>query len=291
MRTTRMRTGLMVALTVVAVGAAALGTAAAATALQEGDRSPEGLIDRLVALEGDLPPRLPSEVIISEEETWAEFPGDFTGARVAYDAVADDARQLFIDAEEGEGPVPAAVADAARAILLEREAYDLLAEWKSHDLAFPLDASDSLGVATGADEPYGKAETGLRLMLDANERAVTAYEILRDTDLADAAERSVFEAAYAEARAYESDTRPLIHAAISEQSTQVIRRLDRFDTTAPGTEARARTYRFVCIDREAFVDAEEGAFELPESLVALEQLPAADCPDLDNDNQVTVVGS
>lgn len=290
MRTSRMRMGLTVVLIVSAIAAAALGTAAAATALQEADRSPEGLIDRLVEIAGDLPPALPAEVLISEDETWAEFPGDYTGARVAYDAVADDARQLFIDAEEADGPVPAAVADAARAILIQREAYGLLAEWESHDLSFPLESSDSLGVATDVDELYGVAETGLRLLLDANERAVTAYEILRDTEAADASERSFLDAAYATALAYESDTRPLIHRAISEQTTQVIRPVDRFETTAPGTEARARTYRFVCIDREAYGSSEVD-LSLPEGLAALEQVPAADCPDLQNDNQVTVVGN
>lgn len=291
MRTTRMRMGFTVVLTVAAVAAAALGTSAAATALQEADRSPEGLIDRLVELEQEVPPALPAEVIIDEEETWAEFPGDFTGARVAYDAIADEARQLFIDANDADGPVPAAVSDAARALLIEREAYGLLAEYESHDLSFPLEASDGIGVATDVDELYGKAQVGLTLLLDANDRALTAYEILRDTEVADATERSFFDAAFSAARTYDAEIRPQIHRAISEETTQVIRPIERFETTAPGTEARARVYRFTCIDREAYLANDAATLDLPETLAALDQVPAADCPDLPNDNQLTVVGN
>lgn len=282
---------LSTALTLAALAAVGVGGQAAATALQEADTSPEGLIDRLVAIEQELPDLPPDDVIIIPEETWAEFPGDFTGARFELDNLADRARELFIDAEEAAGPEADAVGDAARAILIQREGYTLLAEWEEHDLAFPLDAADELAVNTGADELTGVAEAGLRLVLDANARWLAAHEILRDTELADATEQQVFAGAYDTARDFDSRTRPLIHRALSLDTTQVLRPVDRFETTAPGTEARARTMRVVCIDREAYLAGDSVTFELPETLAALGQVPAVDCPDLTNGNEVRLVGN
>lgn len=281
---------LSTALTLVAVAAVAFGGQVAAAALQgEGD-GPEALIDRLVEIERELPDLPPDDVILIEDETWADFPGDFTGARFALDDLADRTRELFIAAEEADGPEADAVADAARAILLQREGYARLSVWEDHDLAFPLDVRDDRDVATGADELYGHAETGLRLLLDANARWSTAHEVLRDSELADAEEQQLFELAYDRARDFDRRTRPLIHRALSLQTTQVLRPVDRFETTAPGTEARARTMRIVCIDREAYLNGGALDLELPETLAALSQEPAIDCPDLDNGNEVRPVG-
>ncbi|MBW3659062.1 MAG: hypothetical protein KY457_10525 [Actinobacteria bacterium] len=288
--TSRKRTAGSVVLALGALVVAALGTTAAATALQAEDTSPEGLIDRLAALQAEVPVLPPDDVIIIEDETWAEFPGDFTGARFELDALADRARELFIDADDVDGPEATAVSDAARAILVAREGYALLAAWEEHDLAFPLDAVDEIEVASGADEVYGLAEMGLRLVLDANARALPAYEILRNTELADASEQQVFSAAYDGARDFESVTRPLIHRALSLQTTQVLRPIDRFETTAPGVEARARTMRIVCIPREAYLAGDSATFELPETLAALGQVPAVDCPAITNGNEVRLVG-
>lgn len=273
-----------------ALVAAAFGSTAAATALQGEDSSPEGLIDRLAALEQELPVLPPDDVILIEDETWAEFPGDFTGARFEFDNLADRARELFIDADDVDGPEATAVSDAARAMLIQREGYEALALWEEHDLAFPLDAFDETGVATGADEAYGLAEVGLTLLLDANSRALAAYEILRDTELADEAERRTFATAYDRTRDFDSRTRPLIHRALSLQTTQVLRPIDRFETTAPGVESRARTMRIVCIPREAYLAGDSVAFELPETLAALGSEPAQDCPAIENGNEVRLVG-
>ncbi len=278
------------ALTVAAVTLAALGTQVAAAALQDADGSPEGLIDRLAAIERELPDLPPDDVIILPEETWAEFPGDFTGARFALDNLADRTRELFIAAEESDVAEAQAVGDAARAILIQRQAYAMLADWEEHDLAFPLDAFDETGVASGADEVYGLAQAGLTLLLDANERWLTAHELLRDTALADPGEQQLFAQSYDAARDFEGRMRPLIHRALSLDTTQVMRPVSRFETTAPGTEARARTMRIVCIDREAYA-ANPLVLDLPEELAALGQVPAIDCPDLDNGNELRLVGN
>lgn len=281
---------LSAVMAVAALAAVAMGGQVAAAALQAEDASPEGLIDRLAAIERELPLLAPDDVITIEEDTWAEFPGDFTGARFELDNLADRVRELFVDAEDADGPVADAVADAARAILIQREGYRHLAEWEEHDLAFPLDAFDADGVSTGADTLYGVGQAGLMLLLDANARWLSAHEILRDTELADQAERQVFADAYDVARDFASVTRPRIHRALSIDTTQVIRPVERFETTAPGTEARARTLRVVCLPREAYLADETLAIELPESLAALGQVPAADCPDLGNDNELRLVG-
>jgi hypothetical protein len=289
-RTAGKRTGLAALFGVGALTVVALGGSAAATVLQEEDRSPEGLVSRLAELEQELPALPPDDVILIEDETWAEFPGDFTGARFELDNLADRTRELYIDAEEADGPEATAVADAARAILIRREGYRLLAAWEEHDLAFPLDAFDEDDVATGADEVYGLAETGLTLLLDANSRALAAHELLRDSQLADDAEQQVFAAAYDAERDFEGRTRPLIHRALSLQTTQVLRPVDRFETTAAGAEARARTMRIVCIPREAYLAGDAASFELPETLAALGAVPAADCPDITNGNDARLVG-
>jgi hypothetical protein len=284
------RRQLSVGIGLAAMIASLLGGQVVASALQGDDQAPEGLVDRLVAIERELPSLPPDEVVVIEEESFAEFPGDFVGARFALDDLADRTRDLYIDAEEADGPIATAVADAARAILIQREGYELLADFEGHDLAFPLDDFDADGVSTGADTLYGRGEAGLMLLLDANARWLSAHEILRDTELADQAERQVFADAYDIARDFGSVTRPRIHRALSIDTTQVIRPVDRFETTAPGSEARARTLRVVCLPREAYLADETLAIELPESLAALGQVPAADCPDLGNENELRLVG-
>ena len=278
-----------------AVGALVVGVLAtqfAATALQGEDGAapiPE-LVDRLVELEQQLPSLPPEDVIISEEETWAEFTGDFTGAKVTIDALADEARDLFIAANEAKpNPTATAVASGARSILLFQEAYGLLAEYESYDLAFPVDATDDEGVATGADEPYGLAEAGLRLVLDAHSRRLAAYELLRDSEAVDENERDFFDTLYRAEVGFDTDMRPLIHRALSLDTTEVMRGIERFETSAPGSEARARTFTVVCIPREAYTSGDLPGVSLPEELLALTGTPAADCPDLQNGNEVRLV--
>lgn len=281
----RVGTGLVLAGLAGAVALAVAGTAVA-TALQDDGSSDEALIDRLVALERELPVLPPDTVDVDPAETWATMTGDFTGARVALDAVVDEARSLFVDAEQADGPVATAVAEVARGILVLRTGYQHLAAWETNDLTFPLETLDDDEVATGADELYGVAQTGFSLVLDARARTLPAYAVLRDADAADPEDRTVLDERYEAALAFDSDTKPAIHRALSFETTQVMRTVSRFVSTAPGTEARARAMTVVCIDRETYqaaelLDAEETA--------ALVTLPADDCPDLDNGNQVVLV--
>jgi hypothetical protein len=273
--------------TVVALGAAG---AVGLTALQEAPGDEE-LIDRLVALESDVPPLPPSDVVIDPEQTWAEFEGDFTGANVALDTIADEARALYIDAEEGSTPVAAAVADVARSLLVMRQGYASLAEWETHDLAFPLDAADDAGVSAGADELYGEAEVGLTLLLEARARALPAYAVLRDAEAADDSERTLLEQRYRDAVAFDATLRPRLHLALSLEPTQVMVTASRFVTSAPGIEPRARVMQVICIDREAYLAAEEPA-EVDALVAALDAAgdTAEDCPALDNGNEVRLVG-
>ncbi|MDX1657305.1 MAG: hypothetical protein R3343_00650 [Nitriliruptorales bacterium] len=281
------RTALLVASALV-VGL--MVTQLTAIALQEG-APPDELVDRLVELEQQLPALPPDEVLIAEDETWAEFTGDFTGAKVSIDALAEEARDLFITANEsGPNPVADAVASAARSILILQEGYGLLAEWESYDLAFPVDDADDDGVATGADEPYGLAEAGLRLVLDAHSRRLAAYGILRDADGIEDTERDFFEGLYQDEVTFDTDQRPLIHRGLSLDTTAVLRAVERFGTSAPGSEARARVATYVCVPREAYTTGDLPLASLPEELVALGvTAAAADCPDLKNGNEVRLV--
>lgn len=275
----------IVAAVAVAVATLAATGAAVAGALQEGD-SEESLVDRLVAIEEQLPTLPPDTVDLDPEQNWATFTGDFTGARVALDTVADQARDLFVDAEETAGPVASAVAEVARALLVMRTGYQYLADWETNDLTFPLDTADEAGVATGADELYGVAQTGFALLLDARARSLPAYAVLRDAEAADAGEKAVFERRYELALSFDADTKPDLHHALSFETTQVMRTVSRFVSTAPGTAPRARVMSVVCIDREAYRAA---AAVDADAVAALVTTPAEDCPELDNGNEVVLV--
>lgn len=279
----------------IGMGAALAGAVAAtlgvtgstvAVALQDGGSPDESLIDRLVAIEQQLPVLPPDTVAIDPTQTWATFTGDFTGARVALDTVADEARGLFVDAEESEGPVATAVADVARSVLTSRAALERLAMWETNDLTFPLDTFDQDEVATGADELYGVAQTGFALLLDARARALPAYAVLRDAEAADDTEKAVFDRQYQLGLEFDADTKPDLHRAMSYDTTQVMRSTSRFTSTSPGSDARARTLTVVCIDRQAYQAAEviDAA-----GVAALVTTPAEDCPALDNGNTGTLV--
>lgn len=279
-------------LVVAALSVGALAVGAGATVLQDDQQAPpvDELVDRLVELERQLPELPPTEVVLTDETTWGELTGDFTGAKVTIDSLADAARELFIEANEAKpDPIATAVASAARSILIFQEGYGLLAEYEAYDLAFPVEDIDDEGVSTGADEPYGLAEAGLRLVLDAHARRLAAFGLLRDADVVDDTERQFFETLYRAEVDFDTEMRPLIHRILSLDTTEVMRAIDRFSTSAPGTEARARVFTVVCIPREAYTTGDLPLTSLPEELLALTGTPAADCPDLDNGSEVRLV--
>lgn len=222
--------------------------AAADPGSQEEAPGEAGFVERLVALEQEVPPLPPETVTVDDDASWGRLQGDFAGAKVLLDTVADRARDLFVEASDADGPVAAAVADGARGILELGEAYDLLATWEAYDLPFPLEGSDAEGVATGADEAYGLAEAGLRLLLEAHARRLEAFAALHRA--APSGPTATVVAARHDAEvAFDSDVRPALHRALSLDTTAVAHVLDRFTTTAPGVEARARTTHVACVPR------------------------------------------
>lgn len=244
----------------VALLAAALG---AQVALAQGDgatgASDADLLERLDEIEPTLPGLLPTDVEIAAEETWGTLDGDFGGAAATVETVEADLRSLFRDADDAEGTVAEAVSNVARGWLDLGEAYDALGEWESHDLAFPLDTEDDEGVATGADEVRGVAERGLRHVLRAHQRLLVGYVALREQGAAeDPQAQARLDARAAEAEDFDEALRPLVHRMLSLSTTMVLVPTERFETDAPGVEARARSFTVTCIDREAYLELQAG---------------------------------
>lgn len=286
MGTTRRTTLAVVA--AVALLAAALGTQVALAQGGDAQSTPDDeLLERLDELEPTLPGVLPSDVEIEPDETWGTVEGDFTGGATTIDTVADDLRSLFRDADDSEGVVAEAISNVARGWLDLGEAYDALGEWENHDLAFPLETEDDSGVATGADEARGHAERGLRHVLRGHQRLLSGYVALREEGPAeDATVQARLDARAAEVEDFDTETRPLVHRLLSLSTTMVLRPTDRFETDAPGVEARARSMTLTCFDREAYLemqaDAEPGDLPSPEELSDLVGAgqERIDCPDL-----------
>ena len=66
--------------------------------------APEDLVARLVDIERGLPALPPSAVVVDPDETFGQLEGDFIGALTELELVTDQARQLFIDADEADAP-------------------------------------------------------------------------------------------------------------------------------------------------------------------------------------------
>jgi hypothetical protein len=270
---------------------------------QQDDAPPKGtddtsLLARLDVLEPQLPAEpAPTGVTIDADGSWGTFEGDVTGAAATLGTLERDLLSLYVDADDGETPVAAAVADVARGWLDLRFAYDQLAAWEAGDLSFPLDASDEEGIATDADELRGRAESGLRLVLTARERHLAGYVALRELGAADPEAQQRFDARAADSEVFDQDVRPLVGRLVSLRSTQVLVPVDRFVTSAPGVDARARSMRVACVDRGAYTDATtttpvEGAAEVDvrdvEAALGLLGPTAAreDCPALAEEQEV-----
>ena len=285
--------------TVALTGLLAAGLVATAAMAQDGEESTEApasgasaeaLVDRLVDIERGLPALPPgaADVIIDPEQTFGQLQGDFLGALTELELVSDQARQLFIDADEADGPVADAVALVARGYLRLEEAYGFLAAYEDYDLVRPVGATDEDGVATGADTAMGLAEPGLELIDLARLDSLLGYGVLRDTEEADDAEKDLFDAAYRDTQQYLTTVRPETHTLISASSTAVLVAVERFADAAP-SEPRAREVTYVCVPRNLYpTDSPEPAVALAALLAGeeLELLPTADCPDLPSPENV-----
>lgn len=293
MVTRRRSVGLVVAVSLLA---ATLG-ATVATAQQE-DATPQGsddaaLLARLDALEPQLPAELaPTTVVIDPDETWGSFEGDVTGAAATLGTLERDLLALYVDADDAETPVADAVADVSRGWLDLHQAYGQLAVWEAADLEFPVDADDAEGIATDADGLAGRAETGLRIVLDASQRQLSGYVALRELGAAEPSAQQRLDARAAASEAFDADVRPLIAELLALRSTALLVPVERFETSAPGVEARARTMTVTCIDRQAVLDATENveAGETTEVDALLELMDSSvvrqDCPALAEEQDV-----
>jgi hypothetical protein len=256
------RLGVGAVLAAVAAGAVGIGTVTAQSDDGEGD-----LVGRLVALEDAVGALPPDDVIVDPETTWGEVVGDFTGASVRLTGVAEEARTLFVDADSSGGPVAEAIANVARGLLLQLEGFDGMAAAEAWDLTFPLDSRDADGVATGADEPYGVMQASLEMVLEGRERTLAGYRVLRDAEI-DADAKGLFEQRHDATVAFLRDVAPRLRVMLSSPSAQLLYAVERFETTLPGDQARARSMTVVCVDREGYEELVAGGVEAPAPEIA-----------------------
>lgn len=289
------RTALLVAL-LAALGVGLVGAVASAQQ-QATDEAASGgdsaLLARLAELEPSLPDApAPTGVTLDDsrsegDDTWGSLQGDLSGQAATLETVRSELTALYADADDTRSEVGAAVADVARGWLDLTEASQQLADWETHDLALPVGTADDDDVATGGDEVRGRAEAGLRLALGARQRHLHGYVALRALAAAEPADQTLLDQRADDAEAFDTGVRPQALRMLSARTTQVAVVTDRFETDAPGSEARARSLTVTCLDREAYAEAARqpqtqdgapGAPQLDEELGATTE--RLDCPDL-----------
>lgn len=278
------RTLLTVGLVALVGGLAVLGmTAASAQSDDDGDGSaagaPDELLTRLGELEADLPEDGPvSDVVLEEDVTWGEIVGDATSVRSELDTLEPELRSLFIDADEADGDVAEAVAAVARGWLDHWTGAASIATAESHDLDFPVDTTDDLDVATGADELRGSIEVGIELALSGHARHLLGYGELRELDEAEPQLQARIDDRAEAAEDYDAEVRPRAVLMLSQQTTSVMVPVTRFESSAPGVESRAASVEVVCVDRQQL--EELGGVVTEETLPELEPVDRDDCPQL-----------
>jgi hypothetical protein len=299
---------------VVAVLAAGAGALVAVStvgsvALAQQTDVPEGnddaaLVARLDVLEADLPADpAPTRVDLDQtgdegESTWGSFEGDVTGAGAVIDTLEVDLLGLYVDGDDAGTAVGGAVAAVARGWLDLGEAYDRLAAWEAHDIAFPIDAADDADTATDADELRGPAEMGLRLALGGWQRHLEGYVALRELAPAEPAAQVRLDTRADAAEVFDAELRPLLHRLMSWPTSQVLAPVERFATAAPGVDARARSLTVTCVETDAAGDvtaqtldtgSEDGADvgTAEEPTTAHAPRTRRDCPDLASELRVT----
>ena len=254
-------------------------TAASADSHDTDGDNPQELLERLDALENDLPDDGPvSEVLLEEEVTWGEVVGDATGVRSTLDTLEPELRALFVDADEADGSVADAVAEVSRGWLDMWQGAASIATAEGHDLDFPVGTTDDLGVATGADELRGAIEVGVELALAGHARHLAGYVELRELGEAEPGAQARFDERADAAEAYDAQVRTRAVLLLSQQTTSVLVPVTRFASSAPGVESRAASVEVVCVDREAL--EELGGVVTDEVLAQLEAVERDDCPDL-----------
>jgi hypothetical protein len=274
---------LLLASVALAMLAASLGVTAAVA--QQDEASDEevasgetgDLLSRLDALEVQLPGTAPEDVELDADTTWGTLEGDAGSVHAVLDTLEGDLRRLFVDADDDEGPVADAVALVTRGWLDLWQGTGALATWETNDLAYPIDTTDDLDVATGADELRGQAEKGLELVLQGRERHLEGYTQLRELGEAEPAAQARLDTRAAEAEAFDAEARPAIVRMLSQRTTTVLAPAERFDSNAPGVESRARSMEVACLDRDTLDDLAGTAGDDVAGLDELE-VERTDCP-------------
>jgi len=238
--------------------------------------SPDALLERLDALEADLPTTVPpTDVQVSDNSAWGSLQGDATSVRAILDTLEPELRQLFVDADDAEGDVADGVALVARGWLDIWTGTTSIAVAESADLAFPLDTTDASGVATGADELRGPIAIGLELLLKGQERHLAGYGLLSELGEAPLEAQLRLDDRASDAETFDQEIRPKAVEMLSNPSPSVIVPTERFETDAPGVRSRATSVSVVCVDRDAL--EELGGTATDEVLAQLEVLDRADC--------------
>lgn len=290
----------------VAAATATLAFVGVQMAAAQQDGPPTGtddtaLLERLDALEVQLPVDLPPSVVeVDEDASWGAFEGDFGSTRAILDTLEPDLRRLFVEADDADTPVADAVAEVSRGWLELREAVRHLAAYEAHDLEYPVDASDDDAVALDADELRGDAQVGLRLLLSARARHLDGYRALQELGAAEPEAQARLDARALDAETFDAEVRPPVLQLFGVPGTQLTVPHERFSSTAPGSEARARSMTVTCVDRDTWNDFLAGidpssiqdgsAFDevLEELLVA--PIEREDCPALPPNVEVRPAG-
>lgn len=237
------------------------------------------LVLRLDVLEDRLPAVIPpSEVLLDPDETFGTIAAEGTSTRALLTTVEADLRRLFADADDARGEVADAVVLVTTGWLDIWQGSELLAQAETHDLAFPIETFDDDGVATGADTLRGDITGGLTLILQGRERLLLGYSALRDLEVDDPLAARRFTDRAADEEQFDAEIRPLVHELLALPTTAVVAVVDRFDTDAPGLDARARAMTITCLDRDALEEA--GGVARADLLGELETTTQIDCPDL-----------
>lgn len=264
-----------VSLVLVASLVAALAVVGVGTAGLSAQDDPRDLVARLAEIDRGLPELPPARVAVSDQATWAGFPGAYREAGVALESVADPLQRLFEDASSADTAAADAVADASRGLLSLRRSYGLLARWEEADLEFPLAGTDDQRTATGADARYGTAEVGFRLLLEANRRWLAATRALIDSEELTDGQREILSRRLVRLEEFDRGVRPELRRALSLEVAHELRPVERFGSSAPGMQARARSFTLSCVAEEADADG------VGEPSQPGERTPPEDCPTLE----------
>ena len=251
----RSRKSRIIGLLALAGLVAALGSAIAAEGDGAADElaasdADQELLAGLVALQADLPPPLPTEAQLASNDLDPVLLGSFTSARSTLDRLEVDVRALFIDGDAAGTAVGDAVADVARGLLIERQAYIVLEQSDGSTNPRPLDASNARtedGIAIDADGLLGLETTGIDLLLQARDLQLRGYTTLATVEGAD----PVLAAEAEELRTYADTVAVTLRVVTSADSEELLVPVDRFD--APIGVPRATSVSYVCVDREQYL--------------------------------------